>query len=116
MLLSWTVVNEPWKAPTEADKLSNPLANDPKAMTKGRKLFDAYCWVCHGATGKGDGPSAAALKVRPAALHSALVQSQTDGAIFWKVTNGRGEMAPYVHSLSDAQRWALVSYIRSLKE
>lgn len=34
----------------------------------GPDVFKQYCAVCHGASGKGDGPAAAALKVKPADL------------------------------------------------
>jgi mono/diheme cytochrome c family protein len=34
-------------------------------VEKGHKLFDRYCATCHGTTGKGEGPVAAALKVAP---------------------------------------------------
>jgi mono/diheme cytochrome c family protein len=34
-------------------------------VERGRKLFAQYCATCHGATGKGEGPVAAALKVAP---------------------------------------------------
>ena len=34
----------------------------------GPELFKAYCAVCHGPTGRGGGPMAAALKVAPADL------------------------------------------------
>lgn len=114
LLLGALKVGEPWKAPTEADALKSPVANDPKALVRGTKLFNAYCWQCHGVTGKGDGPGAANLKVKPADLGSAPVQSQTDGAIFWKLSNGRGEMQPFQHTLGKEERWFLVSYIRSL--
>jgi mono/diheme cytochrome c family protein len=33
--------------------------------TKGPALFGAYCSVCHGWEGKGDGPMAKSLKVAP---------------------------------------------------
>jgi mono/diheme cytochrome c family protein len=33
--------------------------------TKGPALFSAYCTVCHGWEGKGDGPMAKSLKVAP---------------------------------------------------
>jgi mono/diheme cytochrome c family protein len=35
---------------------------------KGADLFRAYCASCHGRDGKGDGPAAVALKVKPADL------------------------------------------------
>ena len=34
----------------------------------GSVSFDLYCASCHGRTGRGDGPTAAALKARPADL------------------------------------------------
>ena len=37
-------------------------------VARGRASFDALCAGCHGASGRGDGPAAAGLKVRPADL------------------------------------------------
>jgi mono/diheme cytochrome c family protein len=34
----------------------------------GKEMFASYCTPCHGKTGKGDGPAAAALKKAPADL------------------------------------------------
>ncbi len=34
----------------------------------GQQMFATYCAVCHGATGKGDGPAVAALKKSPGDL------------------------------------------------
>ena len=34
----------------------------------GRDIFNYYCVACHGRAGRGDGPVASALKVRPADL------------------------------------------------
>ena len=106
---------DPWKAPPEADALVDPLANDPKAVQKGEKIFTSLCWTCHGMSGKGDGPNAEALAVRPADLGSPSVQAQTNGAIFWKITHGRGEMASYEQVISREQRWAVVHYLRTIK-
>lgn len=109
------VVGDPWKAPPEADALLDPMAKDPKAVQKGEKIFSSLCWTCHGIGGTGNGPNAEALKVHPADLGSAAVQAQTNGAIYWKITNGRGEMASYEQVISREQRWAVVHYLRTLK-
>ncbi|HQV53366.1 MAG: cytochrome c [Flavobacteriales bacterium] len=110
-----TAEGDPWKAPPEADALVDPLAHDPKAAQKGQKIFTSLCWTCHGMIGKGDGPNAEALKVHPADLGSPSVQAQTNGAIYWKITHGRGEMASYEQVISREQRWAVVHYLRTLK-
>ena len=34
----------------------------------GAEMYNAYCAACHGATGKGDGPAATALKTPPTNL------------------------------------------------
>lgn len=34
----------------------------------GEQMYDAYCAVCHGKTGEGNGPAASALKAPPADL------------------------------------------------
>jgi len=113
-LLTAATVGNPWKAPPEADRMKDPLTANPKASAMGSKVFQSLCWTCHGLEGRGDGPNAAVLKVKPADLGSALVQEQSNGAIYWKITHGRGEMASYEQVLSREDRWALAHYIRSL--
>src|SRR6516164_11583378 len=42
----------------------------PAPANSGAEMFKQYCAVCHGPTGKGDGPAASALKQPPADLAS----------------------------------------------
>lgn len=108
-----------WKAPAEAKAVKNPRADkrkDKKEMGETKaKVVDTNCVPCHGPSGKGDGPAAAALPTKPADWTSARVQSETDGELFWKISNGRGPMPPWKH-LSEKDRWDLVNYIRTLKK
>jgi mono/diheme cytochrome c family protein len=48
---------------SQADAASQ--AAQQQTSFSGRALFSTYCATCHGASGKGDGPFAAALKKRP---------------------------------------------------
>ena len=43
-------------------------ADPPPDVDEGRELYQRHCMVCHGPAGKGDGPLADELKVRPADL------------------------------------------------
>ena len=37
----------------------------PTSAASGQEMYKGYCAVCHGTSGKGDGPAASALKVPP---------------------------------------------------
>lgn len=102
-----SVYTELAKAPKKAIARRNPLATDPDAVAAGSKLFAQHCAECHGEMAEGGkkGPS----------LLAPEVQQATPGAIFWLLTNGvvRKGM-PVWSKLPDAQRWQLVTYIKSL--
>jgi mono/diheme cytochrome c family protein len=101
-----------WKAPADAKNAKNPV----KGVGNAKKSVETNCASCHGATGKGDGPAAVALPPpKPADWTAPVVQSQTDGELFWKITNGRGAMPPWKH-LPEKERWEIVNYIRTLKK
>ena len=115
-LLSFIGMQEDiWKAPEAAKKLKNPMAKDASSITRGKKIFRTRCAVCHDLNGHGKGPGAKALTPKPKDLTSDLVQNQTDGEIFWKISKGRNDMIKWEPILSENQRWDLVNYIRSLK-
>jgi mono/diheme cytochrome c family protein len=103
----------PWEAPATEKAKKNPLPSDAKVVDQGRKVAEVNCATCHGAKGKGDGVAAAALSPKPADWTSKKVQAESDGEIFWKISNGRGAMPSWKH-LPENDRWALVRYIRSL--
>jgi len=85
-----------WKAPPEAAQVKNPVAKDKESLTRGKRLFMRYCMNCHGFSGKGDGPEAAGLDPKPGDFtNAAKMKAQTDGELFWKLTNGKGKMKPY---------------------
>ena len=95
------------KAPAKAATRHNPLESDPDAVAAGGKLFAQHCAECHGDTANGG-------KKAPS-LRAAEVQRVTPGTLFWLLTNGvvrRG--MPVWSKLPEAQRWQLVSYLKSL--
>jgi mono/diheme cytochrome c family protein len=104
---------EGWVAPPDEAKKENPVPADAKSVAAGKVFYTQQCLACHGPTGKGDGPAAIALKTKPGDLSDPKVREQTDGALFWKITEGRTPMPPYKKLLTDQQRWQVVNYIRT---
>jgi mono/diheme cytochrome c family protein len=106
----------PWVAPKAADELKNPFPAEPLVAQQGEELYQVYCWSCHGETGHGDGAAGRALGAKPANFHDEQVKKQSDGAWFWKISEGRGNMPPFKEVFSEEQRWQLVVYLRQLSD
>jgi mono/diheme cytochrome c family protein len=101
-----------WKAPADAKAVKNPV----KGVGSAKKNIETNCVTCHGPSGKGDGPAAAALPPpKPADWTSSKLAAESDGELFWKISNGRGAMPPWKH-LPDKDRWEIVNYIRTLQK
>ncbi len=103
-----------WTAPEAANQLINPLADNQENINAGKKIFQSLCIACHGPKGAGDGVAAAGLTPKPTNFTTASFQAQTGGAIFWKLSKGKGAMAGYEKMLSENDRWAIVTYLKSL--
>ncbi len=112
LFMASLVSAQEWKVPAEAKATKNPVTK-AAGMKDGKVPYDANCAVCHGPAGKGDGPGAAALNPKPKNLSEKVIQAQSDGDLFWKISEGRGTMPPWKH-LTEKDRWSLVHYIRSL--
>lgn len=101
-------------SPASADAIKNPLKGNVAATTEGKQVYIKFCVTCHGNKGKGDGIAAPGLPKRPADHTSDFVQKQTDGAIYWIITEGNLPMPTYKKVLTETQRWQVVNYIRTL--
>jgi mono/diheme cytochrome c family protein len=96
----------------------SPLKDQAAAAAAGKPLYAANCASCHGDAGKGDGPIAENIAVKPSDLTKGEVPTRSDGEIFLVVRNGKmrdGKMAmPPVKKLTDEQIWQVVAYVRTL--
>lgn len=113
--LAPAIADEPaWEAPARAARKTNPVVADEASLASGKAVFAKECLQCHGASGKGDGPAAKDLKVKPKNLDDEAVGKQSDGALFWKLTEGRAPMPSYDKTLSETERWQVIRYVRTL--
>ncbi|HEU5366564.1 MAG TPA: c-type cytochrome [Hanamia sp.] len=107
-----------WTVPKAAVSVQDPLPKDAASINNGHTLYKTYCSPCHGDKGKGDGPASASLNPKPADHTSEMVQAESDGTLFYKISEGHVHtaMPPFKAVLSADQRWALVNYIRTLSK
>lgn len=109
--------NDPWPVPDKYLKMANPVKSDAASIADGKQLWLQHCASCHGKTGKGDGPKAAQLKTLPHDLSKEDIQSQPDGAFFYKTEEGREDMPSFKKKIPDQDDiWSIVNYIRTLKK
>ena len=78
---SRNTIAEKCEVPSDAAAKPNPESEKAEARTTGRKMFIRTCARCHEEDGSGRSQGAANLRCPQ-------VQSQTDGALFWKISNG----------------------------
>lgn len=84
------------------------VAAPQTSAASGKQMFEAYCASCHGASGKGDGPAAGALKSAPADL---TVLTKKNGGKFPadRVTSIlRGQATVTAHGNRDMPVWGPV--------
>ena len=116
--LSFRVEQQPsaWKVPDNYLKMANPDKATPASITSGKSLFVKYCVECHGKKGTGNGPKSTDLKTSPADMTKSSFQSQSDGSLFYKISEGRNEMPKFKKEITDPDDiWSIVNYVRTLK-
>lgn len=89
---------------------------DPRTVEQGRVYYVQLCLSCHGVRGDGMGEWAYRVTPRPADLRLARTQQRSDRMLFEIITDGlvATPMIGWKKQLSEAQRWQLVAYLRTL--
>ena len=103
-----------WSAPAAEAQKKTPVAASESSLAAGRKIYSKTCALCHGKTGDADGPAVIELNIDPAKLSDPKLATESDGALFWKITTGKKPMPAFGKRFSETDRWNLVNYIRTL--
>ena len=107
-----------WQIPDRAATERNPEPESPATLGKGRSLYKSKCQRCHGADGSGNGPDADPGHPPGNLTDERRASRNPDGVMFYKVWNGRSKpkMPAMKSDLSQADVWALVSYVKTLRK
>jgi mono/diheme cytochrome c family protein len=104
-------------APQAAAEAKDPWVSTPELVARGEVVYKTNCALCHGEKGMGDGPAGAALNPKPRNYTlGKWKQGNSIIALFNTVTHGipGSSMAAYESVLPEADRWAVVNYVRKL--
>lgn len=114
--LKMNIQPKPWPVPAAAKAKKNPVASDAESIKAGKALWNTHCKSCHGAKGLGDGTKAAQLKTEPGDFSKPGFHAQTDGEMFYRLSEGRDDMPAFKKKIADEDdRWNLVNFMRTLK-
>jgi mono/diheme cytochrome c family protein len=103
-----------WLSPAASAAKKNPIAPTQDSIAAGQKIYSKTCAMCHGKGGDADGPAVIELNIHPAKLSDPKLATESDGALFWKITTGKKPMPTYGKRFSETDRWNLVNYVRTL--
>ncbi len=109
--------------PAQYQGRANPYSpNDQEAIDAGQLAYftgDPTCGACHGRSGRGDGPLAPYMDIRPADFAAPPMLAALEGHqdyIFWWVSEGvaKTNMPAFLAALTEDQRWLAITYAWSL--
>ena len=114
LLLPWAnqVLGQEWMVPADQSAVVNPSAYNLENVKTGKDLYTLNCKSCHGDPGKNN---PLALVPLPVDIASERMHLNTQGGLFYKITNGRGIMPPFKTTLPEDDRWKLVNFIMNYK-
>ena len=108
--------------PETADRLANPRTRTAESVNRGKVVYEIYCLVCHGESGRGDGPISSAAGGPFIGVRSVVtdtVARRSDGYLYGLIVNaaemGRPLMPLYGDKVRGTDRWDLVNYMRTLQ-
>ena len=98
----------------DADALVNPIAPTPESIAAGESIYRAHCQVCHGVSGRGDGPAASNLPFPPADFRFHMAAGHTDAQFFRWISAGIPElgMPAFKRTLTVEERWQVLNFLQ----
>lgn len=92
----------------------------PEIVAVGKALYEGKgrCYLCHGVSGKGDGPAAHMHPPHPPRdfTDCAFQKEREDGELFWIIkygSPGTGMQRLIPGMLSEEEGWNIVAYVRT---
>lgn len=114
--VSTTAIIYPEQAEVAEEEFNNPYPANEANLVAGKKYYNIYCALCHGADGKGQGTLTDAYpRAAVPDLTRADLSERKDGFFFMKISKGGAMMPSYGHATTSKERWQIIAYLRQLQ-
>jgi mono/diheme cytochrome c family protein len=100
--------------PADAKSRTSPFLFTPETIKNGEQIYQINCKSCHGDPGKETNNKQ--MNPVPKDPASSEYQKNSDGEMFYILSNGRGLMPNFSNILNEEQRWVVISFIRSFNK
>ncbi len=120
---------DPGEVKSQTQKIQNDILNEfgikmdvnplePVSLDQGKLIYESNCKICHGLSGKGDGPLAFQLNPKPAVLADPALTGDAETKAYdnfqiISVGIGGTAMVGWADTLSTTDIWNVTYYIRS---
>ena len=104
------IAQTPWEVPADRNAKLSTAAFTEQNQTSGRDLYQTNCKSCHGDPGKNNPIK---LVPQPPDPSSTQMQQNSDGALHFKISEGRGPMPSFKNVLSSVDIWNVIAFLRS---
>jgi hypothetical protein len=102
-----------WPVPEAVKARVCPFRFTTETIKLGETLFQRNCKACHGDPGQNNW---ARMIPEPGDPAGERFQSQKDGEMFYRVTMGKAPMPSFKTTLTEQERWSVISYFRSFNK
>lgn len=95
------------------EELKNPLPITQENLDNGKKMFDLYCAICHGA--KGDGQGTLVKREKFLGVPNYADRDITEGSIYYTIMYGLNTMGSHASQTNENERWQITMYVQKLR-
>jgi len=110
-------VNAPPPMPLlgDAAKLRSPLPRTSETVAAGKLAYRRYCWPCHGPNLDGNATVGPSFPRGQLSLLAPEIKKQSDGELYWKTLRGAGFHPALATTLTSAECWETIAYVRAVQ-
>lgn len=101
--------------PPEYLNRRNPVTPTAQSQARAKEIYGWDCAMCHGANGNGKGDMAVDQKMAvPDLRNPETLKPYSDGALFYMIRNGKGQMPGEGPRAKDDEVWNIIIYLHKM--